>query len=178
MCKIEEGFRDHVETKCRNLSLDVQRPEMLNNIDSLYNDICAIISECFEKHLPHRKSFKQFLKPYWDETLKELHKIMKDNRSVWISERRPHGDGYSSYRQYKEAKRLFRQYHRKCAQNYLKTLNDEIDHAAEVNSECEYFWELVNKRKSNNNSRNIGCEMKFENSTYRDPEEICNQWRL
>ena len=59
---------------------------------------------------------------------------MKDTRSVWIFERRPRGDGLSSYRQYEEAKRLFRQYHRKCAQNYLKTLNEEIDHAAEVNS--------------------------------------------
>ena len=99
-----EGFRDDVETWYRKASFGVQSPEMLNDIDSLYNDICAIISECSEKHLPHTKGFKQFLKPYWDETLKELHKIMKDKRSAWISARRPRGDGYSSYRQ---VKRLF-----------------------------------------------------------------------
>ena len=94
---------------------------------------------------------------------------MKDKRSVWISYRRPDGEGYTSYRQYKEAKRRFQQYRRKCAQNMLlKTLNEKIDHSAEMNS--EYFWKLVNKRQSNNNSSNICCEIKFEKSAYRDPE--------
>ena len=55
----------------------------------------------------------------------------------------------------------------------LKSLNKEIDHAAEVSS--EYFWKMVNKRK-NNNSSNVGCEINFHNRTYRDPGEICNQW--
>lgn len=52
------------------------------------------------------------------------------------------------HRAYKQAKRLFRQYHRKCAENHLKTLNEEIDIAAEVSS--EYFSRLLNKRKNNN----------------------------
>ena len=169
-----DNFRGNVDTECRNASLNEQSPETLNNIDKLYSDICAIVSECSDKHLPHRRGFKQFLKPYLDETLKEMHKSMTVKRSVWIFEGRPRGNGYNSYRQYKEAKRIFRQYHRKCTENYLKNLNDEIDRAAEVNS--EYFWKLVNKRKSNNKANNIGSEIKFGNHTCRDPEEICNQW--
>ena len=53
---------------------------------------------------------------------------------------------------------------------YLKTQNEEIDRAAEVNS--EYFWKLVNKRKNSNSVTNIGSEIKFDSHTCRDPEEI------
>ena len=169
-----ENFRENLDIKCRNASLDVQCPKTLDNVDSLYTNICTIVSECSDIHLPHRSGFKQFLKPYWDETLKEMHKSMRVKRSVWISEGRPRGNGYDSYLQYKEAKRIFRQYHRKCAQMYLKTQNEEIDRAAEVNS--EYFWKLVNKRKNSNSVTNIGSEIKFDSHTCRDPEEICNQW--
>ena len=146
----------------------------MSNVDILYNDTRVIVSECSDKHLPHRRGFKQFLKPYWDETLKEMYNSMPVKHSVWISKGRPRDNGYNSYLQYKEAKRIFRQYQRKCAENYLKNLNDEIDRAAEENS--EYFWKLVNKRKSNNKANNIGFEIKFGNHTCRDPEEICNQW--
>ena len=166
-------FRNDVETRCLNISLNEQHSVMLSDIDSKYRNICDIISVCSEKHLPYRKGFKHFLKPYWDETIKELHKSMREKRRLWILDNRPRGDCYISYKECKLAKRLFRQYHRKCAQNYLKSLNEEIDHAAEVSS--EYFWKMVNKRK-NNNSSNVGCEINFQNRTYRDPGEICNQW--
>ena len=46
----------------------------------------------------------------------------------------------------------------------------------EVNS--EYFWKLVNKRKSNNEANNIGSEIQFGNHTCRNAEEICNQWNF
>ena len=63
-----------MDIKCRNASLDVQCPKTLNNVDSLYTNICTVVSECSDIHLPNRRGFKQFLKPYWDETLKEMHK--------------------------------------------------------------------------------------------------------
>ena len=68
---------------------------------------------------------------------------MRNKRTLWILENRPRGECFVSYSQYKEAKRLFRQYHRKCAENYLRSLNEEVDRAAGVSS--EYFWKLVNK---------------------------------
>ena len=142
-------------------------------IDLYYNNVISIISSSSEKHLPYRKGFKQHLKPYWDDTLKDLHKSMRDLRRAWVLENRPRGNCYETYRVYKQAKRLFRQYHRKCADNHLKSLNEEIDRAAEVSS--EYFWRLVNKRK-NTNSGNVGCEIIFQDKTCRDSEEICNGW--
>ena len=87
-------FRDDVETRCLNMSLNEQTSVMLSDIDSKYRNICDIISVCSEKHLPYRKGFKHFLKPYWDETIMELHKSMREKRRLWILDNRPRGGGY------------------------------------------------------------------------------------
>ena len=126
------------------------------------------------KHLPGTKTFNKHLKPYWDQTLKDLHNLMRTKRSIWISENRPRGNSFISYKEYKDAKRIFRQYHRRCAQNHLKTLNDEIDKAAGLDS--RYFWKLVNARR-NKSSSNVGAEIKFHGQIFRDSQELCNQWR-
>ncbi|MEW8547363.1 MAG: reverse transcriptase family protein, partial [Candidatus Thiodiazotropha sp.] len=125
------------------------------------------------KHLPQSKGFKQFLKPYWDQTLKDLHRAMRDKCKVWILNNKPRGYSSISYREYKDAKRIFRQYHRKCAENYLKALNEEIDHAAELDS--QYFWKLVNMRRKSS-STNIGAEIRFDGNISRDPQVICAEW--
>lgn len=52
----------------------------------------------------------------------------------------------------------------------LSSLNEEIDSAAEVDN--GYFWKLVNRRR-NSQSSAIGSEMKFGDTTYRDPDEMC-----
>ena len=59
-----DNFRENVDINCRNVSLDEQCPENLNNVDLLYNDICALFLIVHDKHLPHGRGFKQFLKPY------------------------------------------------------------------------------------------------------------------
>ena len=158
------NYRESVENQCVSKQMHSRSLDSAEAIDLYYNDVISIISSSSEKHLPYRKGFKQHLKPYWDDTLKDLHKSMRDLRRAWVLENRPKGDCYETYRVYKQAKRLFRQYHRKCADNHLKSLNEEIDRAAEVSS--EYFWRLVNKRK-NNNSGNVGCEIIFQDKTCR-----------
>ena len=54
----------------------------------------------------------------------------------------------------------------------MKTLNDEIDTAAEV--DIGYFWKQVNRRKSGQSS--VGSQIKFGDSTCRSPDEICEKW--
>ena len=154
-------------------AMHVRSINTAQDIDSMYKDITHVLSSASKEHLPHRKGFKQHLKPYWDDTLKNLHKTMRNHRRLWILNNRPRGNCFETYHCYKQSKRIFRQYHRKCAENHLKSLNVEIDRAAEVNS--EYFWKLVNRRK-NSNTNNIGCELKFQNRVCRDSEEICNEW--
>ncbi|MCG7874960.1 MAG: hypothetical protein N0C90_01355, partial [Candidatus Thiodiazotropha endolucinida] len=105
--------------------------------------------------------------------MKDLHRVMRRKRKDWILDGRPRGNAYFSYREYKNSKRVFRQYHRKSSENYLKTLNEEIDNAAELDG--QYFWKLVGTRR-NNSPVNIGKEIRFGNRSCRDPHEICNQW--
>ena len=102
-----------------------------------------------------------------------LHKAMREKRKMWISDGRPRGISFSSYRQYKETKRIFRQYHRHCSENYLKSLNEEIDNAAGLDS--RYFWKLVNTRRKNSTS-NVGAELRFNGKIFRDSQNICDQW--
>ena len=166
-------YRESVENMCLNDGMHVRTLNTAQDIDSMYKDITSVLSDSSKEHLPHRNGFKQYLKPYWDYTLKELYRTMRSKRRLWVLDNRPRGDYFETYRCYKQCKRVFRQYHRKCAENRLKSLNDEIDRAAEVNS--EYFWRLISRRK-NSNSNNVGCEIKFQNRACRDSEEICNEW--
>ena len=64
-------------------------------------------------------------------------------------------------------------YHRHCSEKYLKSLNEEIDNAAGLDS--RYFWKLVNTRRKNSTS-NVGAELKFNGQVFRDSQTICDQW--
>ena len=61
-----------------------------------------------------------------------------------------------------------------CSENYIKSLNEEIDKAAGLDS--RYFWNLVNKRRTKS-SGNIGAEVRFNGRVYRDSQQICDQWK-
>ena len=73
---------------------------------------------------------------------------------------------FSSFINYKEAKRLFRLQHRVCAENHLLELNAEIDQAAEVDS--RFFWKKVNHRRQQSQTH-AGSEIRFDNRVCRDP---------
>ena len=136
-------------------------------------DTFCMMKSASDDHLPSSKKFNKHLKPYWDQSLKDLHKVMREKRKMWISDGRPRGISFSSYRQYKESKRIFRQYHRHCSEKYLKSLNEEIDNAAGLDS--RYFWKLVNTRRKNSTS-NVGAELRFNGQIFRDSQKICDQW--
>ena len=166
-------YRDCLDTLCLNRSQNVFSPQVENDIDSLYSAMTRMVKSASDDHLPNSKKFNKHLKPYWDQSMKDLHKAMREKRKMWISDGRPRGISFSSYRQYKETKRIFRQYHRHCSENYLKSLNEEIDNAAGLDS--RYFWKLVNTRRKNSTS-NVGAELRFNGKIFRDSQNICDQW--
>ena len=176
-CKVNQEeiikYRERLNTLCLNRPQNVLSPTVENDIDSLYNDISRMVKSASDDHLPSSKKFNKHLKPYWDQSLKDLHKAMREKRKMWISDGRPRGILFSSYRQYKESKRIFRQYHRHCSEKYLKSLNEEIDNAAGLDS--RYFWKLVNTRRKNSTS-NVGAELRFNGQIFRDSQKICDQW--
>ena len=145
--EVLDQYRDSLDQLCLNMSANSNCILTENEINSLYSDIVSVIRSASDEFLPFSKKFNKYLKPYWDQTLKELHDLMRAKRNVWISDNRPRGNSFISYKMYKDAKRMFRQYHRRCSENYMKHLNEEIDTAAGLDS--RYFWKLVNARQTN-----------------------------
>ena len=132
----------------------------------MYNDVVKAIHVASDKYLPQSK-FRKFLKPYWNNDLKYLHKTMRSKRQVWILDGKPRSSIYVSYKEYKNAKKQFRKLHRQCANRYLKLRDEEIDKDADVDS--DYFWKLINSRKDKNINRNT-AEMVFNGVCFRDAE--------
>jgi hypothetical protein len=149
-------------TNCNNCSV----------IDDFYENICSAITQASDCSF-RKKSFKPYLKPYWDDHIKQLHYQMRMARYKWLNNGRPRDHLNQSYIHYKNCKRNFRRYHRKCSENYLKHLNEELDNAAEVDS--GFFWKAVNRRK-NKFIENKCLEMRFNGVTYRDPKDIAFKW--
>ena len=60
----------------------------------------------------------RYLKPYWNEELKILHKTMSEKCINWISAGRQCNSCTISYKEYKNTKRLFRRVHRQVVDSY------------------------------------------------------------
>ena len=143
-----------------------------DKLDQTYTNIINSITAASDLILPRTK-FRPYLKPYWDSTLKDLHAVMREKRRQWHRAGRPRGNRHSSYKDYKTAKCLFRAHHRRCADNFLREIDIDIDQAAEVDSAL--FWKKINCRKKFS-STEAGCEMKFGTTVCRDPEQIVSGW--
>ena len=87
-------------------------------------------------------------------------------RSKWILDNIPRFKQSHSYMAYKEAKNIFRNYHRQATENYLIPLNQEIDESAELDSST--FWKLLKLRKTKS-CTTAGNEIKFNDTIVRDP---------
>ena len=157
----------------------IERSETLNQdivcesqIDCVYSDIVSLINEANDKCLPKSK-FKHFLKPYWDDELKQVCKLSKTKRRNWISDGKPRGMEHSSYAEYKNAKRILRKTHRKKVQQYMSKQYDELDRYADIDSTL--FWKCINRRRNKFKSA-VGNELVFNGTTFRDPKLINENW--
>ncbi len=142
------------------------------DIDNLYRQIVNTIDTVTRRNIPKSK-FRHYLKPYWNQELTMQHNQMKSLRQQWISDGRPRGSCHTSYTNYKQSKCKFRQMHRRAVDAYDTQQLIEIDKTLEVDSAS--FWREINKRR-NYSRTSPGAEMKFGETTYRQPEEITTQW--
>ena len=97
---------------------------------------------------------------------------MRKKRKDWILAGRPRGDVFIVYREYKEAKRVFRRMHRLASTKYIQQINADIDNAAGI--ESPLFWRLFNSKQKQ--TQNMSNEIKFEHSVFRNSSEICHEW--
>ncbi|XP_053398165.1 uncharacterized protein LOC128556626 [Mercenaria mercenaria] len=122
-----------------------------------------------------RKRFKPFLKPFWNHELAKYHRQMKSFRESWCRDGRPRNEASISYANYKNSKRVFRRMHRICIENYLTSIDQELDKTAEIDS--DQFWKLVRHRKKKSQSK-MSSGIKFHDTVVRDREQLTEQWGL
>lgn len=155
-----------------NSGLYEQNTMSIEQIDYVYNELASIISEANKSCFPKSK-FKHYVKPYWDEELKSMSNLSNSKRHTWINDGKPRGNEFNSYREYKNAKRMFRKAHRRKVQTYISNQFEEIDKYATVDSTL--FWKSINRRKKKSKTA-VGNEMIFNNNTFRDPKQINDNW--
>ena len=132
------------------LEADIDTKE---GVDNLYNTIVQALLNVSDKTIPKSK-YNKFLKPYWNSELTNMHNEMKAYRTSWINNGRPRNSSTSSFKLYKDAKALFRKTHRRACDQFLISLNSEIDKASEVDSST--FWKIVKMRSNKRtNARHV-----------------------
>ena len=174
--KVDQDCVNNYQNKLQNSDhlQSISRTDINSNelIDQAYKVLTREITAAAQKSFPI-KSFKRFLKPYWNQELRNLHNKMKTQRHIWVSKGKPRGIDHASYQEYKEAKRDFRRCHRKIADQFLQSQIDEIDRVAEIDS--GHFWRLVNARRKSSNS-SPGTELIFNGQTFNTSKEINKEW--
>ncbi|XP_053383874.1 uncharacterized protein LOC128550036 [Mercenaria mercenaria] len=166
----KEGYINRLKENETLLTLLDSEIKSKNDTDLFYKSVVETFNDINKVCFPKIK-FKHFLKPYWDNDLKEANKLCKLKRWSWIL-----AGGYrygNEFTEYKAAKKHFRYLHRMKVSNFIAKTHEEIDKSAEVDS--AYFWRLINNRKKLSNTAS-GSELIFDNCVYRDPKDINKQW--
>ena len=164
-------YRTHLDESLRKTDYS-NVPNVTERIIQRYDNKVTKINSCSAIAFP-KSQFRRYLKPYWDQNLKNLHAVMRQARRQLISEGRPRDNNHSSYRKYKMTKNIFHSQHRKCADNCMSSPNAKIDQFAELDS--AYFWKRV-KGRQKLSSLSTGCQIESNGRIHRDPEEIDTGW--
>ena len=138
-------FKSELENVLDTVSVKFADSYSHTGIDNLYNSIVDCISLATESCLP-RVKFRPFLKPYWNQGMKDRHAFMRLKRRNWLAAGRPRDASNSSLVAYKDAKRLFRSHHRTVVANYINKIHRDIDSADVMDNGL--FWKLFNRKRS------------------------------
>ncbi|XP_033745741.1 uncharacterized protein LOC117331249 [Pecten maximus] len=150
---------------------DLSRIDDSTHIEMLCEQLTFILNNAAKQCIPHSE-YNPVLKPYWTKDVRTSHKIARTKRKIWIEAGRPRGNQYDAYREYKAAKRHFRELHEKAYTDYETNMNEELNVAADC--DIRLFWQLIRRRKKQ--PPNICNEIKMNNAIARDPESIANQF--
>ncbi|XP_069105877.1 uncharacterized protein [Argopecten irradians] len=93
---LEEAIEQSTLANTRELTCE-------DDIDKFTDELVTCIQSTSERSLVKRK-FCKFLKPYWNEHLKDLHRNMWRLRKEWIAAGRPRDPSSATFRLYKKCK--------------------------------------------------------------------------
>lgn len=160
-CKLEQ-YQEHVSRESAWL-LD-RHLDCVNDIENFCSDLNYMLHDDASTTIPTSK-YRPYLKPEWTPKVKHLHALERRKRRIWISEGRPRGMCHESYKNYKRAKRDFR--------NGLQSAHDEFTTKAFKDiDDVRLFWKLI-KRQRPRSSRSYP-EIELGEDTFTDPSDIAN----
>ncbi|XP_060074851.1 uncharacterized protein LOC132554540 [Ylistrum balloti] len=146
----------------------------ISNVDLLQrtvNDVVFAVHEAARKTLPFKR-YRPYLKPYWKNgQVKQLHKVMREKRLIWLGEGKPRGSQSQSYCEYKRCKRNFRNELSRAREEYEQRQFQELQAAAEMDSGT--FYRTIRARKLN---RHESSEIRINGEISRDPDINRNAW--
>ena len=134
----------------------------------MYLKLCSFIHKA-SSHLISKCKYRKYLKPFRNKELNTLHYRMRDKGRKWGLIDKPRTPSYTEYSEDKEKNILFRNKHRFYAEQYLSSLNNEIDNAA-VLEPCVFGDSTVHvteKKYGNLPNTCSSSVMKFDNVIYR-----------
>lgn len=120
-----------------------------------------------------RAKFKPHLKPYWSESLKQLHYEIRQCHREWIAVGRPRNRDNMFFFRYKEAKRKFRKELRQKAWEHEVSEQNELQRIFEVDR-GEFHKRICKLRSAKIRTGNV---LKIEGKLVSDKEQVLGIWR-
>lgn len=161
------NYQLHLEDPIERLIREINDESDTKNVNDLYESFKNVLNECANKTIP-KTGFNPYTKPYWSDNVREAHKKERYYRTIWISENRPRGMTFDSYRNYKRAKYEFRRVQHAAFETYIKKTYDDLNNASEC--DIRLFWRLVKRMKPSDSK--LYPEIKYNGHTYNTPEGV------
>ena len=114
--------------------------------------------------------YKPYLRPEWTPQVKSRHYTERRLRKLWISEGRLRGMEHETYKNYKRAKRNFRNELNIEHDRYMSDVFKDIDEASEC--DIRLFWKLIRQQKPR--TSRIYPAIEHKGKLFEDPPGVSN----
>ncbi len=153
---------------------DVQKPRDMSHeaVESYYHKLINCMTAAAQKTVPMRR-YNKHLKPRWKTEVEQFHTEMLEKRKPWVDAGKPRSDSDPLYRQYKEAKRIFRRRLRQVMAQDERQLYEDLEER-NPDTDAKSLWAHVRRKRGGVTT--VGKEVLFGDKVLREPVDIANAW--
>ncbi len=152
----------------------IQKPEDISQdaVESYYHKLVNCMTSTANKTVPMRE-YNRHLKPKWKTEVQQYHTQMLEMRKPWVDAGKPRCENNPLYRQYKEAKRIFRRRLRQVIAQDERQLYEDLEER-NPDTDARALWAHVRRKRGGVST--VGKEVIFGDKVLREPEDIANAW--
>ena len=145
------------------------------NIDTIEAEIASVTNllHSAAQESISRKKFRKNRRPYWKDGLNEFHKKSRECRKRWLQNGKSQDRENIYYREYKEAKRLFRKELRK--KIYLEEQKQFESLEKHYETDRSTFFKITSSIRKKKEVTIQG--LKVGRTLIYDPEEVLSVWK-